>query len=693
MHLRTISLRDWKAYENARLDFPSPTSTRNIILIGGQNGFGKTTLFEALALGLFGRDGLRLVQRVTASEDEERRSQSFKEFLQRALHRRALKFGRTSCRVGLVFEDDNNEPIEIERTWYFSESGNLRPGSSAESLKILAGKGRRVVAPPKSDADPDGWYRDWKARKFLPAHLASFFLFDGEAASAYAERDMGLQVREGIEGLLGLTWLRRLSDSLRTYATSRRNQVPRGVTSAAIDELETQISNFENEINEAESRLRLIESELADADLERTSLTNELAGYGTGTRARLEDLIKQKADQEKQYSAAQDELARIAEMDLPLALAGEQLRRKLEAQLGKEQKREQWLAAAVATKQRAEAVLLDIERDLSSLAPPLVDSQTVAVKSAVRRALENLWHPAPGDAAESFRHLHLSGRARDDVQGRLSRAASVTAGTISTLLTAMSAAAAALRDLNAGIDATQVTAPQLDEKKDRIKSLNAKISVLSIEEGEKRNLIASRGSETRQKRADLAKYTAQLDQSAKPARLAARAERTAEMLDELCADALPLQTTAIAKEMTKAIRAMAHKKDLFQRVNITSDSEVQLLGPDGRNLREIDLSAGEKQVFTQALFAAVTAVSERIFPLVIDTPLGRLDDEHRIGVLKHLAQRSSQVILISTNTEVVGPYLQAIRSRVAKAYRIENKTEGDIGSSWPVEGYFSGQGI
>lgn len=165
------------------------------------------------------------------------------------------------------------------------------------------------------------------------------------------------------------------------------------------------------------------------------------------------------------------------------------------------------------------------------------------------------------------------------------------------------------------------------------------------------------------------------------------------MLDELCADALPLQTTAIAKEMTKAIRAMAHKKDLFQRVNITSDSEVQLLGPDGRNLREIDLSAGEKQVFTQALFAAVTAVSERIFPLVIDTPLGRLDDEHRIGVLKHLAQRSSQVILISTNTEVVGPYLQAIRSRVAKAYRIENKTEGDIGSSWPVEGYFSGQGI
>lgn len=184
-----------------------------------------------------------------------------------------------------------------------------------------------------------------------------------------------------------------------------------------------------------------------------------------------------------------------------------------------------------------------------------------------------------------------------------------------------------------------------------------------------------------------------MDQSARPARLAARAEKVAEMLEVLCSEALPLQTAAIAEAMTKAIRAMAHKKDLFNRVEIPAGSEVQLLGPDGRNLREMDLSAGEKQIFTQALFAAVTSVSERIFPLVVDTPLGRLDEEHRLGVLRHLAQRKSQVFLISTNTEVVGPYLEAIRSRVAKAYKIENKTEGDVGTSWPVEGYFPGQGL
>lgn len=597
MHLRSITLRDWKAYENGRFDFPSPTPNRNVILIGGQNGFGKTTLFEAVSLGLFGRDGLRLVQRISAGEDEDRRTKSFREFLQRALHRRALRFGRTSSRISLVFEDENGEPIEIERTWFFNESGLLRSGNAGEALKILEGKARRVVHPPRSEVDPEGWYRDWIARKFLPAHLAGFFLFDGEAASAYAERDMGVQVREGIEGLLGLTWLRRLGESLRGYAARRRTEVAKGATTDSMQSLEAEVIKFENEVKSAQTRLSEIESEVAGAEAERASLTSELDGYGTGTRAKLEDLLKQKSDYEKQYGAAQDELFRIADMDLPLALAGDPLRVQLEARLEQEGRREQWLAAAAGTKSRSEEVVRRIDNELVGLEPPLVGAQTEAIRTAVQRALEHLWHPPPGDAAEGFRHPHVSGRQREEIRIRLDRAANVTADTISALLETMAAAAAALRDLRAGIDASQVTAPQLDEKKDKMKALNSKIDALRIEEGEKRNLIASRVGEVKQKRADLAKLTAQLDQSAKPARLAARAEKVAEMLDSLCNDALPLQTGAIADAMTAAIRAMAHKKDLFQKVEITSESEVKLLGPGGRDLREIDLSAGEKQVF------------------------------------------------------------------------------------------------
>jgi DNA sulfur modification protein DndD len=128
-----------------------------------------------------------------------------------------------------------------------------------------------------------------------------------------------------------------------------------------------------------------------------------------------------------------------------------------------------------------------------------------------------------------------------------------------------------------------------------------------------------------------------------------------------------------------------------ERIEINEECAVRLLNQRGRDLREIDLSAGEKQIFTQALIAAVAAVSGRVFPMLVDTPLGRLDVDHRNGVLRHLATRSGQVILLSTNSEVVGPYLDAIKPNILKTYRVRHEQDGDIAVSWPVEGYFDSE--
>jgi len=693
MNLRSISLRDWKAYENVRFDLPSASRGRNVILIGGKNGFGKTTLFEAIALGLFGRDGIRLVSRAAAAADEQGRAQSFRTFMERGLNGRALQHGRTSCRIELAFEMDNGEPIIIERVWHFTDAGRLRQGDSGETTRILQGVARRAVAPGRGEQDPEGWYRDWISRTFLPTALAGFFLFDGEAASIYAERDMRIQVREGIEGLLGLTWLRQLASDLRFYATNRRGQVPRGVTTGAVSSLEGAIGQLETEIAGANQRLSAIATDLAHAESERDALTRELAGYGAGTQASLQELIEQRKDKEKDYELAKEKLFRIAEMDLPLALAGTALRTRLADRLTRERRREQWLNAAAEGQIRIERVLQPIETDLAAVAPPLIPPQIEGVRNVVRRALDRLWHPPPDDAAESFRHAAVRGPVAERVIARLEQAAGVTRKTVGDLLTTMETSAAALREVNNAIRATEITAPDLDAKRRRLTELNTLISALNTEQGEKRNFLSSRETELDQKRKELGRLTGQLDQSQRPARLAKRAEEVAAMVEELIKEAWPLQAKAVAAEMTKAIRAMAHRNDYLSRVEIRDDGDIALRAPNGRNLRDLDLSAGEKQIFTQALFSAIARVSGRKFPLIIDTPLGRLDVEHRLNVLRHIAERESQVILISTDTEVVGPYLDEIRPRVLKAYRIENKTDGDLGQSWPVDGYFEGQGF
>lgn len=689
MILRAIELHNWKAFEDARFNFPVVEPGRNIVLIGAPNGYGKTSLFEAIALGLYGKDGLRLVLRAGAAADEERRTFNYREFLQRALNRRAAAAGRTTCKVTLRFEDERKTPIEIERAWFFTEAGKLRSGENGETLRIFVGEERKVQAPPRNESEPEAWYRDWIARTFLPADMANFFLFDGEMAAAYAERDMAQQVRTGIEGLLGLVWFRRLAEALREYASDRRSQVPRGLNTALIEKLEADVRVLEQEVKELEARLEAIGAELAEAEPERQALIRVLLDHGGRTQADQEQLTRELADHRKALELAKERLTKLAETDLPFALVGSDLQCRLFDRLEAERRLEQWLAAIEETRARLDAVIAAIESDLAAISPPLTGPQVEGVKGAVKRGMERLWHPAPEGAATAFRHHHAMGRLRADVRSRLERGRGVGARAILDLIASIDRETASIRRLREAIEQARLSGPEIEQKRERLNEIEGKVRALEREKGEKEALRKAKRSELADKQAELGRQTELLDQSARPARLAKRAEEVARMLDTLVEEALPLQASEIAAAMTRAIANMAHKKDLFRQVEITRDFEIRLLGPDGQNLRELDLSAGEKQVFTQALFYAVAAVSGRQFPLIIDTPLGRLDEQHRLNVLRFLAERDGQVILISTDTEVIGPYLAAIRKRVGKTYRIENRRDGDIGRSWPVEGYFA----
>ena len=83
-------------------------------------------------------------------------------------------------------------------------------------------------------------------------------------------------------------------------------------------------------------------------------------------------------------------------------------------------------------------------------------------------------------------------------------------------------------------------------------------------------------------------------------------------------------------------------------------------------------------MFTQALITAVTNVSGRDFPFIVDTPLARLSKEQRIGVLTTFTDRTDQVILLSTDEEVVDDKLESIRDRVAAAYRLSMTVDAGV---------------
>ena len=151
MHISQITLRNWKAYAKAHFDFPDPVADQNIILIGAPNGYGKTSLFEAIVLGVFGEVGFPIISGSPFSsgseserEKENGKKEPYKTFLEKALHIGARAAGLTSCSVKLVFMDDG-EPLEVQRTWHFDDSGNYQPED--EEILIYAGPTRKAVGP------------------------------------------------------------------------------------------------------------------------------------------------------------------------------------------------------------------------------------------------------------------------------------------------------------------------------------------------------------------------------------------------------------------------------------------------------------------------------------------------------------------------------------------------------------------
>ena len=89
------------------------------------------------------------------------------------------------------------------------------------------------------------------------------------------------------------------------------------------------------------------------------------------------------------------------------------------------------------------------------------------------------------------------------------------------------------------------------------------------------------------------------------------------------------------------------------------------------------LSAGEKQVFIMALYQALSKLNKTNVPFIIDTPFARIDKEHRKRILDCFFRRlNGQVIILSTDEEIVNEYQTSIADIVSDTYILQHTEKG-----------------
>ena len=124
--------------------------------------------------------------------------------------------------------------------------------------------------------------------------------------------------------------------------------------------------------------------------------------------------------------------------------------------------------------------------------------------------------------------------------------------------------------------------------------------------------------------------------------------------------------------VTSCFCELVGKDSLAREIRIHPDTlDVTILDPDGNELSRRQLSAGEQQMFSVAVIWALALNSGYRAPVVIDTPMARLDSAHRANfVRRYLPKASSQVLLLSTDEEVCGRYLDLVRDHVAASHTL-----------------------
>jgi len=667
MHLRSVELINWRSYRHARFDFPRPHGEKNVILVFAPNEHGKTSFFEAIMLGLFGRGGIHLVPRartVMAGDFSERPKVGYSQFLSGALHYRAIESGPASSSVIIEVEGDDGEPIELTRRWHFRQNRSHKAGD--DDLTIFVGTDRVPVTPPAGIEDRDGWFRSWIAQHFIHHTLVEFFLFDGEQIQRYANREMSRQVREGIEGLLGLPVLRSLMESLAKYAQNRRTSAATP-SDATVKRVEAKIAELEEAIEKKQKKLQEADDLLPGLEQEVDELTRMLGGRGEGTKATVGRLMQEERDFRTEAGRAMDELQQLVAQDFALGVAGKQLRLETSVRLRSEAVREGWEAGCEQGGKNLNRFLDDLGSRVEAIAPPLTNGTCRKVLETARAAWQSLWHPPPAGCADDYLHAGLKGILREQVIQRLElidrRSDAEIAGLVERHQTALNQAEAKKREWLE----LERTAPETEQLVTRLRELTEQMGNLRLQKSSAELALEASDAELASQRAELGRYLVRIGASGPALRRADRADDYSMLIRQILKEALPIEVGGVAREMAKAWKTMAHHSDRVERIEITPSCEVRMLTASGEDIHPIDKSAGASQVFTQALITAITRVSGRTFPFVVDTPLARLSKEQRLGVLKTFTDRPGQVVLLSTDEEVVDDKLDAIRHRLLSA--------------------------
>ncbi|MEH2410194.1 DNA sulfur modification protein DndD [Nostoc sp.] len=623
-----------------------------IILLGGMNGGGKTTLMDAIRLALYG----------PRAQCSTRGNLSYSDFLNQCVNNKAesavlgspqeeqlsKRIDRVAdTRIELLFEHiENDKPIKyrVVRSW------TKNPKDGKDTLGILG----------DSDTWPDALVNIWDEyiENLLPLGISNLFLFDGEQVKELAEQETPPPVVvDAIRGLLGLELADRLAVDLDILVNRKLKEVGNSKDLANIEEIETRLTQQQEDYQTTGEKLETLKNQVEELEQKQQEAFDKFISEGGKIAAKRNQLELQQDTKTAQIEQVRQSMCELAADVLPLALIpnllsqmqtqGEKEFRHQQVQISKDllierdQRLLNWLNQGEISPLQVEQIQSFLVQDVDNLYAKTIQLEALwlLADDETLSQLDNLIYHLQNSQLSAKEKLAILKNKEEEIH----------------TLERQVQTAAAPEDYTKLRQALEVAQNQVVEAKANYETIRRRLAELE-------SIIAK-------SKRELSDYTVENIKHKNSEHIITSAAKVQNTL-KIFREKLTLRKlNKLEEEVKNCFLYLLHKSDLVHRITIdTKTFSLLLYDLNGKPVPKHRLSAGEKQLLAIAFLWGLAKVSGHRLPVAIDTPLGRLDSSHRSNLVeRYFPSASHQVILLSTDTEIGKKEVETLRENEAIA--------------------------
>ncbi len=678
MFIKEIELNNFRIYKGKNTITILPSEDKNIVLISGKNGFGKTTFLMSLVWCLYGKQ----MEKVDELYDKEIKEKgSYTKYISNSLNRKALEEGETEFSVAITFSNVNIPDVTCKEITV-KRSYNII-GSSSDKIEVLIDGYPNELIDDLTRENQKGeeiFIRDF----ILPIEIAKFFFFDAEKIVSLAEVSSIIQRKQlskAYSEVLGIQKYEDLKANLEEKQDDYRKRSAKPEEKKELNRLHADLENNKEEVIRLSDKIEELKDEKSSKEKEAEELQRRL--IRDGEKMTLEELNRLKEEGsklEQKKNELQDQLRELFDL-IPFALAGGTVM-EVSEQLTEEKSFNEQKYKQEDSNQKIVQIRQDIETEKQNISFVLDIRTQDFYEDQIKRLIKKYFFASEAELPVNFKVLHdfsnseanEFGQLVDTLKHSFKDKFSRINTEYSYIKNQLDSISRKIRDAEKIAEDEYINALRLKKEglDQTIQRLEQGIEALNQEVGElnaQKKMYGQRQEMLRKKIDESSQYS---DKEKKTKELIIKLQKFIALFKEQ-------KKKSLEEKMLANLDVLLHKKGFIKNVEVDisqagDDIDINLINGNGKKIDKGSLSMGERQMYASALLHALVDESNIEFPVFIDSPMQKFDEQHAENIIKYFYPNVSKQVVIFPliNKELTEKEYLELKPKVSRTYLIHN---------------------